>query len=240
MSHIPPSSKSWWICVDNRPESNNNSPPLLPPLGSKAPCLILNITTTRSVFLCSPWPSSLCAQHSSQNFHSKTPMRLNFFSVQNPPLASHVTLDKSQSPLHDRHDPTLHCFSDLISLHGSCLPLCQPPEAPCSPQTGQTYAATAGSLYRCFLSLNALPICEHGSRSGLLRVSAHISPSLKRCFWASCIKSYSCRPSHCLIFLPLRFFKAGNTIGLIVSLSPFCLLPGSFAHMSCSLWCPST
>lgn len=119
MSHIPPTSKSWWLYVHNRPESNNNLPPLLPPLGSKAPGLILNITINWSVFLCSPWPSCLCAQHSSQNFHSKTPVRLNFFPVQNPPLASHVTLDKSWSPPHDWRDPTLHCFSDLISHHGS-------------------------------------------------------------------------------------------------------------------------
>lgn len=133
------------------------------------------------------------------------------------------------------------CIASLISFP-TTVPvfLCQPPESPCCPQTGQMYAATAGSLYCCFLYLNALPTCEHGSLSGLLHVSAHISPSLKGCFWVSYIKSYSCCPSPCLFFLPLIFSKAGNTIGLIVSLFPFCLLSGSLAHMSCSLWYPST
>ena len=69
-----------------------------PRSGPRRPCLILSVAVPQSVFLCPPWLSSPLCSHSSQNYHSETPMRLCYFSVRNPPVASHVTLNGSRSP----------------------------------------------------------------------------------------------------------------------------------------------
>lgn len=131
-----------------------------------------------------------------------------------------------------------HLFSDLISHHSP---------VPSAPATGLSSLSpdtqmcpTSGALYSCVLCPRALPIYWHSLQTCCLQVSAHVSPWLEGLCWVSHVSSSSHHPSCCSILLALSFIEVLNTVGLIISLFPFCLLLGALLTCLVSFSIPST